>query len=218
MNIEQSKGVYVSDGGPGGVAGGNNEHKKPASSEAVEAARDALQTDVISIIEKASEYAETHHRDKGGKMGLQQIELTVPGESEKKEKIVIGYFKDDPKASQLVTQVRPLSFFQLPAISDVAEAMAYGFTATGEEIVDYTLLAGEKDIKREVTKFAFYPWEHPKAETFGHQSGVASEGDIQRLQEKIAKSTVTGRKVNPNISVATLLQKDIPPSSSRPTQ
>jgi len=55
-----------------------------------ESAKDALQREVVTIIAGAPEYIEPHQRDDGSGQ-LKQIELTVPGQGKKKEKVVIGF-------------------------------------------------------------------------------------------------------------------------------
>lgn len=218
MNTEQSKGLYVSDGGPGGVAGGKNEQRKTAPQEspkAFESARDALQREIVAIIKGASDYAKRHQRD-DGTLGLKQIELTVPGPKETHEVINIGYFGSNPEASQLIIEARPLKMYEIPYPTALMREHIYGgFLPRGQEVIDYIFQQGQEEVPMEINKYKTLHGRLNKRDLYEKQSGVASEDDIQKLREKMANSTIEGENGWPDIQVSTLLQKDTPPASNQ---
>lgn len=170
-----------------------------------ETARDALQREVNTVIEGAGEYAEKHYRD-DGTWGLKQIELSIPNSdgTESREKIIIGYFAKDPKKSQLITAVRPLSPTEFPLMYATNVMEQAGAMPVGQAITDYELLPGQQELVARTTKFKGFPWEEDRM--FDQSEKTVNEEGLERLRNAIASSTVEGKKGKPNLQISTLLQ------------
>jgi hypothetical protein len=138
---------------------------------------------------------------------LKQIELVVPGPKESHEVINIGYFGNNPEASQLIIKARPLGMNEIPYPTDVKREHIFGgFPPSGQEVIDYILQQGQEEVSMETNKYKALGHSLTARDLYEKRTGVATEEDLTGLRGKIANSTIEGKRGTPDLKISTLLQ------------